>query len=87
MYTTIITRYLKKLRSDNKKIMKYYALICARGGSKGLKNKNLKINNVHLVGHSIKIARSIKKIEKVIVSTDSLEISKVAKNMALKFHL
>ena len=45
--------------------MKYYALICARGGSKGLKNKNLKkINNVHLVGHSIKIARSIKKSRK-----------------------
>ncbi len=61
--------------------MKYFALICARGGSKGLINKNLKkINNIHLIGHAINIAKSIKKITKIIVSTDCKKIAKIAKH-------
>ena len=60
--------------------MKYFVLICARGGSKGLKDKNLKkINGVHLIGHAINIAKSIKKIDKIIVSTDSKKIANIAK--------
>ena len=60
--------------------MKYLAIICARSGSKGLKNKNiLKIAGVPLIGHSIKMAKSLKNISKVIVSTDSKKIASIAK--------
>jgi len=53
-----------------------FAIICARGGSKGLKNKNLrKINGLSLVAHSVLIAKKIKIIKKIIVSTDSKRIA------------
>jgi N-acylneuraminate cytidylyltransferase len=61
--------------------MKTFAFIFARGGSKGLQNKNLKIlGGIPLVGHSIEIAKKIKSIDKIFVSSDSSEIKKVAKN-------
>ena len=42
--------------------IKTYAFIFARGGSKGLKNKNLfKIGGKPLIAHSIEAARIIKK--------------------------
>jgi len=59
--------------------MNIIAFIFARGGSKGLKNKNLlKFRNRSLVGHSILQAKSSKLIKKVFVSTDSLKIKKEA---------
>lgn len=55
------------------------ALICARGGSKGIKNKNLlKINNKSLLRISIEHAKKIKIIKKIFVSTDSQKIAKEA---------
>jgi CMP-N-acetylneuraminic acid synthetase len=55
------------------------ALICARGGSKGIKNKNLlKINNKSLLRISIEQAKKITKIKKIFVSTDSKKIAKEA---------
>jgi CMP-N-acetylneuraminic acid synthetase len=55
------------------------ALICARGGSKGIKNKNLlKINNKSLLRITIEQAQKIKKIKKIFVSTDSIKIAKEA---------
>jgi len=60
--------------------MKYIALICARGGSKGLPGKNIKLlNGIPLIGWSIKAALQTERISRVIVSTDSLDIAKVAK--------
>ena len=54
-------------------------IICARSGSKGIKNKNLKkIGGISLVGWAIKAAKKIKKIKKIIVSTDSTKIAKEA---------
>jgi CMP-N-acetylneuraminic acid synthetase len=51
--------------------MKYIALICARGGSKGLPGKNIKpLNGTPLIGWSIKIAKKVERISRVIVSTD-----------------
>jgi len=55
-------------------------VIPARGGSKGIKNKNLrKVLNNPLIYYTIKDALSYKKIYKIIVTTDSLEIAEVAK--------
>ena len=63
-----------------KKLFKILCIITARSGSKGLKNKNiLKIAGVPLIGHSIKIAKSLKNVSKVIVSTDSKKIASIAK--------
>ena len=59
--------------------MKYIVLICARGGSKGLPRKNIKpLNGIPLIGWSINIAKQIDRISRIIVSTDSEEIAKVA---------
>ena len=59
--------------------MTIYAFIFAIGGSKGLKNKNLKkINGKPLIFYSINIAKKIKQIKKVYVSTDNKNIEKIA---------
>ncbi len=56
------------------------AIIPARGGSKGLPRKNLKIlNGVPLICHSIKSALASKSIDRVIVSTDDEEIANISK--------
>jgi CMP-N-acetylneuraminic acid synthetase len=61
--------------------MRYIALICARGGSKGLPKKNIKpLEGIPLIGWSINIAKKIDKISRVIVSTDCDEIAQVAIN-------
>lgn len=57
------------------------ALIPARSGSKGLKNKNIKkINGKELIYYSIQSAKILKP-DKIIVSTDSVRI----KNIAIKY--
>ena len=59
--------------------MKYIALICARGGSKTLPRKNVKLlGGIPLIGWSINIAKKIERVSRVIVSTDSEEIAKIA---------
>ena len=59
--------------------MKYIALICARGGSKGLPGKNIKsLDGTPLIGWSINIAKQIDRISRIIVSTDSKKIAKIA---------
>ena len=57
------------------------AFIFARGGSKGIKRKNLvPFNNHPLIAHSILMAKKFNNIDKVYVSTDSDEIAEVSKN-------
>jgi CMP-N-acetylneuraminic acid synthetase len=59
--------------------MDIVAFIFARGGSKGLKNKNLlKFKNKSLLGNAISHAKKSKLIKKIFVSTDSLKIKKEA---------
>ncbi|MBP7653499.1 acylneuraminate cytidylyltransferase family protein [Candidatus Dependentiae bacterium] len=59
---------------------KILALIPARGGSKGLPGKNLKkLCGIHLIGWTINHAKSSVLIDKIIVSTDSQEISEISK--------
>jgi CMP-N,N'-diacetyllegionaminic acid synthase len=56
------------------------AIIPARGGSRGLKKKNIKIlNGLPLIAHSIISAKKSKKIKRIIVCTEDLEIAKIAK--------
>lgn len=62
-----------------KKKRKILTVIPARGGSKGIKRKNIQMLNGHpLVSYSIKAAKSASKVEKVIVSTDDTEIAEIA---------
>lgn len=49
-----------------------FAFVFARGGSKGIVGKNLRvIGGRSLLGHSIATARACPRVERVIVSTDS----------------
>ena len=60
--------------------MKTIAFIFARGGSKGLPGKNIRLlQGEPLIAWAIKHAFSVKRIERVIVSTDSEEIALVAR--------
>lgn len=55
------------------------AFIFARGGSKGVPGKNIKmLGNKPLIAWSIEQAQAVEKINRVIVSTDSREIADVA---------
>ena len=57
------------------------AIIPARGGSKGLPGKNVRLlSGLPLIAHSIRFARLCPEIERCIVSTDSEEIAKVARD-------
>ena len=59
--------------------MKIIALICARGNSKGIKNKNLlKFKNTTLLGNAIKQAQKSSYVDKVVISTNSQKIAKEA---------
>lgn len=61
--------------------MNVIALICARGGSKGLPGKNIRpLGGVPLIGWSIRQAKAVPRISRVIVSTDSEEIAAVARD-------
>lgn len=65
---------MKKINEEN-----FLAIITARGGSKGIKNKNLKtLGGKPLVYYPINAALKSKFISKVVVSTDSKRIAKVA---------
>jgi len=54
--------------------------ICARGGSKGVKGKNIRnLNGFPLIYYTIKQAKDWAKAKHIIVSTDSQDIAKIAK--------
>lgn len=60
--------------------MSTIAFIFARGGSKGLPGKNIKIfSGKPLIAWSIEHAKKLSSIDRVIVSTDCSEIARVAK--------
>lgn len=60
--------------------MKATAFIFARGGSKGLPGKNIRpLGGKPLIAWSIEQALAVKRIDRVIVSTDSEEIAAVAR--------
>ena len=54
--------------------------ICARGGSKGVKNKNIKeLNGKPLIAYTIDQAKASGLFEHIVISTDSDDIANVAK--------
>jgi len=59
--------------------MSYIAIIGARGGSKGIKNKNIKeLAGYPLIAYSIAYAKTAKQISRTIVTTDSPLIEEIA---------
>lgn len=53
--------------------------ICARGGSKGVKNKNIKeLHGKPLIAYTIEQAKESGLFEHIVISTDSDDIAKVA---------
>lgn len=60
--------------------LKILAIIPARGGSKRVKNKNIReLGGKPLIAHTIAQAKASNHIGKIIVSTDSDDIAKIAK--------
>lgn len=60
--------------------------ICARGGSKGVKNKNLRIlGNLPLIAHSIEQAKASKLFDYIVVSSDSDDILEIAQKHGVDF--
>ena len=59
---------------------KVLCTICARGGSKGVKNKNIKsINGKPLIAYTIEQAKKSNLFEHIVISTDSDDIAAIAK--------
>jgi len=53
-------------------------IITARGGSKGVVNKNIReLNGIPLIGYTINVAKKCKYIDRLILSTDSESIRKI----------
>jgi len=60
---------------------KIFAFIFARGGSKGLPNKNLRpLGGVPLIGRSIQTAKACGIFDRIIISTDSNDIAQTARD-------
>ena len=61
--------------------MKTLCTICARGGSKGVPNKNSKLMlGKPLIAWTIEEAKKCKEIDSIVVSTDCEKIAKIAKD-------
>lgn len=65
--------------TGRKKGIKVLGLITARGGSKGIPGKNIKLlNGKPLIQYTIEAASKSKKLDRVVLSTDSIDIAHVA---------
>lgn len=59
---------------------KFLAIIPARGGSKRFPGKNIyPLNGKPLISYAIEVAKKTKLVDRVIVSTDNIEIAEIAK--------
>ena len=61
--------------------MKNIAIIPARSGSKGLKNKNIReLNGKPLLAYSIEVAKASSLFDEIMVSTDSEKYAEISKS-------
>ena len=61
--------------------MKNIAIITARSGSKGIRDKNIKLlGNKPLLAYTIEAALNSKMFEKVMVSTDSEKYAEISRS-------
>lgn len=68
---------MQKTQSKNKKII---AIIPARGGSKGIPRKNIKIfAGKPLIAYTIEVALKSRYLDRIIVSTEDKEIAEISK--------
>jgi CMP-N,N'-diacetyllegionaminic acid synthase len=59
--------------------MKAFGIIPARGGSKGVPRKNIRIvGGIPLIGHTIRAAQKSQRLSRFVVSTDDAEIAEAA---------
>ncbi|WP_127717812.1 cytidylyltransferase domain-containing protein [Halobacteriovorax sp. HLS] len=66
--------------------MKVLCSICARGGSKGVKNKNVReLNSIPLIAHSILQAKESNLFDVISVSSDCDQILSIAKEYGADF--
>src|SRR3990167_3831900 len=69
-------------------IMKVLCTICARGGSEGVKNKNLIVlRRKPLIAHTILQAKRSKLFDAIAVSSDSSKILAVAKKWGADYFI
>lgn len=67
--------------------MKPLIIIPARGGSKGVPGKNIKLlNGKPLIQYTIEAALEVTDKENIIVSTDSQDIKNVVEHLGIKIH-
>ncbi len=65
--------------------MQIKVLICARSGSKGIKNKNIvKLNKKPLIQYTIEAAKKVKEISDIYISTDSKKIKNISEKLGAK---
>jgi len=73
----ILKKVFMNKADESKKIL---GVITARGGSKGIPRKNIKLlGGRPLIAYTIDVAKKSKRISHLIVSTDDVEIAEVAK--------
>ena len=68
--------------------MKKYltAVVTVRKGSQRVKNKNLRLfAKKNLLIHKIEVLKKIKKLDEIVINTDSLEAIKIAKKLKVNF--
>ncbi|MBD3426540.1 MAG: acylneuraminate cytidylyltransferase family protein [Candidatus Omnitrophica bacterium] len=81
-FTSLIRFRHEKTRKDKmkKKDNRVLAVIPARGGSKGLRDKNIRpLSGKPLIGWVLREALKSRKISEVVVSTDSARIAEIAR--------
>lgn len=62
--------------------------ICARGGSKGVKNKNIKeLSGKPLIAYTIEQAQASGLFDHIVISTDSDDIARVAQEYGAEVFL
>jgi len=68
----------------NKKL-RVVAIVPARGGSKGVPRKNIKkLSGEPLIGYTLRVAKSVKEIDCLVVSTDDDAISSIVQSYGTK---